>query len=118
MITQSWKEFKISSHKFHYSKHYNRFNYKNMKQEIPQILLEILSSFSPLNLSETNKNAKELLHIILSDSVQAINFVSAIEDEFDIEFDDDEISSEFFNNTETIESLIITHLTKKNNYSH
>lgn len=58
-----------------------------------------------LNLSYDDK-----LQVILSESLQALAFVTTLEDEFDIEFDDDEIDLEFFTSTSTILERIQGHL--------
>jgi acyl carrier protein len=54
-----------------------------------------------------------LLHIILSESSQALEFVCSLEDEFDIEFEDDEIDIDFFSSFNTITARIINKITKK-----
>ena len=46
------------------------------------------------------------LKIILSESSQALNFVVSIEDEFNIEFEDDEIDIHFFSSIDNIVDLI------------
>ena len=52
------------------------------------------------------------LYLIVSESVLAINFVTMIEEEFDIEIDDDDIDVDFFNSfdkiTSCLEKYIIT----------
>lgn len=50
-----------------------------------------------------------MLHQIWSDSMQAIHFVTVLEDEFDIEFDDDEINMDFFLSVTSISKLIEKH---------
>jgi acyl carrier protein len=52
----------------------------------------------------------KLLHIILSESSQALEFVCTIEDEFDIEFDDDEIDIDFFSSFDQIVNCLMNHL--------
>jgi acyl carrier protein len=53
------------------------------------------------------------LRIILSDSVQALHFVTTIEEEFDIEFDDDEIDLDFFLDINTIIDRIQRNVDRK-----
>jgi acyl carrier protein len=52
----------------------------------------------------------KLLHIILSESSQALDFVCTIEDEFDMEFDDDEVDIDFFSSFDRIVSCLLNHL--------
>lgn len=47
-----------------------------------------------------------ILHIVLSESFQALQFVCQIEDEFLIEFDDDDVDLEFFLSFKEISRLI------------
>ncbi|RKY68033.1 MAG: hypothetical protein DRQ02_05460 [Candidatus Latescibacterota bacterium] len=56
---------------------------------------------------------RSVLHIILSDSIQAVNFVALIENEFEIEFDDEEIDLDFFLSFDRIAQLIKGHLEQK-----
>ncbi len=51
-----------------------------------------------------------ILHVILSESSQALNFVCQIEDEFNIEFEDDEVDLEFFQSFDHIVKKIKFHL--------
>ena len=44
----------------------------------------------------------EKLHIILSESIQALSLVVAIEEEFSIEFDDSDLDLRFFLNLDVI----------------
>lgn len=48
----------------------------------------------------------EKLAIIASDSIKAITFLSAIEEEYDIEIDDDLINSDFFLNVKYMAKCI------------
>ena len=51
-------------------------------------------------------NEEIILHTILSNSQISINFVTLIEDEFEIEFDDDDINIDFFTSFDTIVNII------------
>jgi acyl carrier protein len=59
------------------------------------------------------EDGDEPLRIILSDSVQAMNFITLLESEFEIEFDDDEIDLEFFSSIKLISDLIYKYLGSK-----
>ncbi|NOU17757.1 MAG: acyl carrier protein [Bacteroidales bacterium] len=52
----------------------------------------------------------EILHYILSESAQALEFVCLIEDEFNIEFEDEEIDIDFFMDYNVITTRILKHL--------
>lgn len=49
-----------------------------------------------------NLTPKDLLNIILYDSIYALYFVTAVEDEFELEFNDDEIDPYFFSDLSVI----------------
>ena len=68
-----------------------------MREAIEQRLYELIGTFGdqPINCS-VESEVRRMLHIILSESIQAMEFVIAIENEFEIEFDDEDISIQFF----------------------
>lgn len=53
-----------------------------------------------------DQDHEQKLMIILSESIQALSLVASLEDEFNIEFDDDEIDVEFFTSKEIIAQRI------------
>lgn len=74
------------------------------KNHIQNTIVEILNErFGIANTQEQDYD--NLLKIILSESSQALNFVVTIEDEFDIEFEDDEIDIHFFSSIDNIVDL-------------
>jgi acyl carrier protein len=77
-------------------------NKESIIKKINQLAFEVLNSQPELQIQE-----KELLYLIISDSAKAIEFVNIIEDEFEIEFDDDDIGLDFFSSFENISSIII-----------
>jgi acyl carrier protein len=70
-------------------------------------LIEIIETIVK-NAIDTNSEdyEKYALQIILSNSVQAATFVSIIEEEFEVEFDDDDINLEFFSSLDIILDFI------------
>lgn len=60
---------------------------------------------------------KDKLHIILSESIQALTLVTSIEDEFGIQFDDGDIDLAFFLSIEVITTKVKTYLKDKKNES-
>lgn len=78
---------------------------KNIKTE----LLNIITEFSGIDLLSTSENniINKGLHIILSDSKNAIHFIAMIEDEFEIEIEDEDLTLDNLLNIENILCLII-----------
>lgn len=74
------------------------------KNYIQNTIVEILNELSGIDNTQEH-DYDNLLKIILSESSQALNFVVTIEDEFDIEFEDDEIDIHFFSSIDTIVNL-------------
>jgi len=82
-----------------------------MTRHIDKILLhDIIASFYPKLECDSNNKINKALYIIMSNSIQAVNFINAIEDEFDIEIEDDDISLNIFLDIETL-IKVITKLT-------
>ena len=79
--------------------------------DIENRLIEIVDLFvNGLNLDLRQKIIlNKALHIIMSHSQQAITFISSVEDEFTIEFEDEEISLDVFLNFDLIVGLIKKH---------
>jgi len=81
----------------------------NNTDTIRDKVLDVISSV--LNFTDNSlARSNTALHIILSESVQALEFVCLLEDEFHIEFDDDEIDLDFFSDISTIVKRIKNHL--------
>lgn len=82
-----------------------------MNATIESKLTEIINSF--FRRDERHAGAlseAEKLHILLSESSQALELVTTIEDEFEIEFEDDEVDLAFFTSFELIVERIRGHL--------
>lgn len=60
-------------------------------------------------ISDLLASKQPFIHII-SDSAKATQFIVLLEEEFEIEFDDDEIDFEFFTDPEKIVVSIVNHL--------
>ena len=75
-------------------------NRKEIEQKILRIINDILANDSDLPLDELSVSDK--LNIIISESRQALEFVTTIEDEFDIELDDDDVDLDFFTRQEVM----------------
>lgn len=85
-----------------------------MRGAIKKRLYELIEAFGdrPLDFSIEGE-VRRMLHIILSESMQAMEFVIAIEEEFEIEFDDEDISVEFFLDLDRIVLSILKGLEQK-----
>lgn len=79
------------------------------REEIYPRVLEIAKGFLDEE-TETSADENTMLHVILSESSQALEFVCSLEDEFEIEFDDDEIDLDFFSDFDRVTDCILSHL--------
>lgn len=64
-----------------------------MESILKNRLIQLSKNFLPDDNIESDE---ERLHVIGSESIRAIEFILAVEDEFDVEIDDDAIGPEFF----------------------
>lgn len=78
-----------------------------IKEKLIIELRELTIEF--LNLSDNDKNIKdkELLFYIINNSIAAMRYVNLLEDEYEIEFNDEDINLSFFDSFEHIASLIL-----------
>jgi acyl carrier protein len=79
------------------------FSHQASKEKLCEIM-ELLVPY-PVCSTDTHLHSNAL-HQIVSDSMQAIRFISLIESEFEIEFDDDYINSDFFSSIDYILTAI------------
>ncbi len=78
------------------------------KQKLLKILNDIIEQYYPdVSLVETTDN--ERLQTLPYDSMNALMFVTTVEDEFQIEFSDDEIDLSFFQDVDTLKERINNH---------
>jgi acyl carrier protein len=77
---------------------------KNVKQRIQEI---IDTYFANLEVPARDYSTK--LQMLLSESAQALSFVTTLEDEFSIEFEDDEIDINFFLDIDHITDSVTRH---------
>lgn len=85
------------------------------KNEIKETIMQLSKEFLVEEVGFDLNDEDDPLVIILSDSIQAVNFITLLENEFEIEFDDDEIDLDFFTSFDMIAELIIKHLCKNYN---
>jgi len=76
--------------------------------QIKDILSSITEEYP--DIFEQKMTDDEKLSMLTSESMLALEFVISLEDEFSIEFDDDEIDMNFFNNLKTLTSIIEKYL--------
>ncbi|MCX2431624.1 hypothetical protein [Pedobacter sp. GR22-10] len=86
-------------------------NKSEIQQKIDSIINEILSRDPGLNFNEMSIADK--MNIIISESSQALEFVTTVEDEFDIELDDDDIDLDFFIDINTMIERLNVNITNK-----
>jgi acyl carrier protein len=85
-----------------------------LDSSIKEKLLVIIDQVAAMdNVDVKVLSTKDKLHIILSESVQALALVTTIEDEFDVEFDDDEIDIDFFLNFDRMLDILDRHVRGK-----
>ena len=77
---------------------------------LTQLKILIKDQVSTLDPSATDFDADTQLKIILSESVSALKLLTTVEDEFEIEIDDDEITLDFFSKVETMLEVICSHI--------
>jgi acyl carrier protein len=85
------------------------------QKNILKTLYEIGQTFVTDEKQDLNHedDEKNFFNYLISDSVQAVNFVLLIEDEFEIEFDDDDIDLNFYSRFDHIAELIYIRLSEK-----
>lgn len=83
------------------------------KEKVITILNDVTKSDYPEIFPE-DMSDDEKLRMITSESIIALMFVTTIEDEFSVEFDDDEVDIDFFNSIDDLTNKIQQHLSQKN----
>ena len=77
------------------------------RSDIIQRLSALAAAFTESEIPfRSELEVQKVISEMLSDSLQAMQWVVAIESEFDIEFDDEEISVEFFGELSHIVRLV------------
>jgi len=71
-----------------------------IKDQVTSIINNILKYGSDINIDDLTVQDK--LNIIISESSQALELLTTIEDEFDIELDDDDVDLDFFTNIDVM----------------
>lgn len=82
----------------------------NIKEKISYILQDLTQS-EYKDIFEGCENDQDRLQLLTSESMLALVFISSLEDEFSIEFEDDELDVNFFSSPVIVESIIKKHLT-------
>lgn len=81
-------------------------------------LIEIINNFVPVACLINSKTSCEVrhkcLHIIMSNSEQAILFICTLEEEFEIEISDEDLTLDNMLSYETIKQLLIGYIAKGN----
>ena len=74
-------------------------------------VVEIINSYFFDQENDLSTNDK--LHILLSESTQALSLITTLEDEFEFEFDDEDIDLEFFLSADIITQKILQNKSKE-----
>ncbi|WDF77678.1 hypothetical protein PQ469_27700 [Mucilaginibacter sp. KACC 22773] len=72
-----------------------------IKNKILVIVDQLISAQPELRNSETML-VDDKLNVLISESSQALVFITTIEDEFDVELDDDDIDLDFFTDVDVM----------------
>ena len=81
----------------------------NIKEKISYILQDLAQS-EYKDIFQDCESDQDRLELLTSESMLAIVFISSLEDEFSIEFEDDELDINFFSSPEIVENIIKKHL--------
>ncbi|MGI9581035.1 hypothetical protein ACR1PO_07455 [Chryseobacterium sp. RRHN12] len=81
----------------------------NIKEKISDILQDLTQN-EYRDIFEGCENDQDRLQLLTSESMLALVFISSLEDEFSIEFEDDELDVNFFSSPEIVENIIKKHL--------
>lgn len=79
------------------------------RDNIKKTLRELTGDFIDERINNDDEELR-ILYQIVSDSMQAMEYVVLIESEFDMEFDDNDIDVEFFSSLDHISDLIAAQL--------
>lgn len=79
------------------------------RDNIKKVLRELTGDFIDERINNEDMELQSLYQIV-SDSMQAMEYVVLIESEFDMEFDDNDIDVEFFSSLDKITDLIAAQL--------
>lgn len=85
-------------------------NKTEIREKLEKIIDTTVGNILP---DQASLSPSEKLAILLGESLQALIFVTTIEDEFDIALDDDEIDLDFFRDIHVILQRIEAHLLEK-----
>jgi acyl carrier protein len=78
------------------------FNDLDIRNIVRQIAISVSGLINPKEIIDEDSYYNNILFLIIGNSNKAINFVVQIEDEFNIEFDDDEVNIDFFSSFDYI----------------
>jgi len=81
----------------------------NIKEKISDILQDLTQN-EYRDIFEGCETDQDKLQLLTSESMLALVFISSLEDEFSIEFEDDELDVNFFSSPEIVENIIKRHL--------
>ena len=80
--------------------------HSHISEKIIELLDLYLKSTLTWNNDMENLSSNAMIQLLVTDSKHAINFIILLEDEFEIEIDDDDISLEFFNSIASVSNAV------------
>ncbi len=78
---------------------------KEIAVKVSEIINEIFTNEDYIHVFPQDGTTSDKLQMLISESVLALTLVTSIEDEFDIEFEDDEVDISFFASLDAIVNL-------------
>lgn len=83
-------------------------NCEVLKEKIQELTIQFVKScVGDENINHLTPD--EMLQIIITDSVQALNYIVLLEDEFELEIDDEDISLSLFQSINNVCNVINKH---------
>ncbi|WP_268225300.1 hypothetical protein [Sinomicrobium oceani] len=73
-----------------------------MREKVIQVIENLFNDEEFSNIFNDKMSMDDKLQCLISESMYALMLVTTLEDEFDIEFDDDEIDFNFFSNMDNV----------------
>ncbi|HCA08764.1 MULTISPECIES: hypothetical protein [unclassified Chryseobacterium] len=84
-----------------------------MMDNVEQKVSEILRTITGENQLFNDLTDEEKIQMLPSESMLTLQFVTYLEEEFDIEFDDEELDISFFESFENVINAVTNHVNEK-----
>ena len=84
-----------------------------MTNHTEQRIVDILNTITSQNTIFSEMTLHEKIQTLPSESMLTLQFITYLEEEFDIEFEDDELDISFFESIEKIAAAVMNHSNEK-----